>query len=128
VRQAPNSVFQQRFSEVYEETKPKIEQPDTGENLFAMDRGKLFYGFEFDEEAAVDDEIGAEAFVEGRVIIADRHGHLPLHLISSPLQLSREDNFINGFQKTRAQFYVNLHLSIHHILCSPFDFRVHGIT
>jgi hypothetical protein len=125
VRRATDSLFQQRFSEIDEETEPEIEQTDVGEDLFAFDGGQPFDGLELDEKAAVDDEVSAESFVESHLIKADWRR---LHPIPPPVQFTPQDNFIYGFQNPRGQFHVNLHGSIHHILCDLFDFGVRGFT
>jgi hypothetical protein len=92
------ALFQQRLPEIDEETEPEIEQSDIGENLFTVNGSQFFDGLKLDENAAVDDEVGAKAFVESHSVIADGDWLLPLHLVCPPLLLTREDNFIYGLQ------------------------------
>ena len=57
--------------EVDEESCSEPCKFEVGDDLGRVDRAELFDGFEFKENFILDDQVGAEAAIEGEVLIAN---------------------------------------------------------
>jgi hypothetical protein len=77
-------------------------------NLFAMSGGKLHDGFDFDDDAVFDDEIGFESFVETQPPINDGNGHLSPHAQASALEFVSQDRFVDRLQQSGSECPVHL--------------------
>lgn len=55
-------------------------------------------GLEFDDDKALDDQVGTEALLERNIIVDDRNWNLPLDRDSTPIQLELHHPFVNRFQ------------------------------
>ena len=95
---ALNAVLDQVFAEVNKEAKSFIHQPQIGQDLFAVDRIERGDRFHFHDHAVVDDQVGAEAFVERDPIPCDRNRDLSLHRVAAFAQFMRERDFVNNFE------------------------------
>ena len=61
---ADDSVFEQFFAEVQEVAEFEAGEAEIGLELFLVDGGEAFDGFDFEEHLVGDDDIGTESFVE----------------------------------------------------------------
>ncbi len=62
-------------AKIHQQAKRKIHQPQIGSDLFHMDPGKLFQGFDFDNKAALDQEINTKTLFEINTAIAEIDWH-----------------------------------------------------
>ena len=72
-----------------------------------MDRAELVDGFEFKENFILDDQVGAEAAIEGEVLIADGDFFLRGNGKTSIGEFECEALFINRFEQSRSKFPVH---------------------
>ena len=84
------------------------EQADTqpahaeiGQHLRVVCRHEFGNRFDFNDHLAVDENVGAEAFVESYAFVNDWNSDLPLKGDSSLLQLMTQAALVYGFQHTR---------------------------
>jgi hypothetical protein len=79
------------------------------------------HGFEFQKHFVFHDEIGAKSLIEFDAPIFNSYGHLPLHMKASGFQTIGQNDFVNRFQQTGAEVFVNLNRLFNHD-CADFIF------
>ncbi len=82
-----DAFLHQGLTEIQKITDFHSGQAQVGEQLFLMRIGDVLDGLEFQDNFAVDDHVGSEAFLEFDALVDDRHRHLSLHRQIPPLQL-----------------------------------------
>ncbi len=60
------ALFERGTAKVYEEPDRQMHEPEIGEELLAMDGSQHFRGLQFHNHLAIDEEVGAETFLEKR--------------------------------------------------------------
>jgi hypothetical protein len=95
---ALNAVLDHVLAEIDKEAKSFIHQPQIGQDLFAVDRIERSDRFQFYDNEIVDDQIGAEAFVEPDPIPRDRNRHLSFHRVAMFAQFMRKQDFVYDFE------------------------------
>jgi hypothetical protein len=91
-------LLDQVLAEVDEEPKSFVHQPQIGQDLFAVnwiERGDRFH---FYEQAIVNNQVRAKAFVEPDSIPSDRNRDLSFHDVAMLAQFVRERDFVNDFK------------------------------
>ena len=72
-----------------------------------MNRQQVFDGFQFDNDAPVDDKIGAKGLVEQCAFVLNRNGFLSFHGEATSLEGLGQDHFIDRFQQAGTKVTVN---------------------
>jgi hypothetical protein len=93
-----NAVLDQVFAEVDKEAESLIHQPQIGQDLFAVDRIERCNRFDFHNYAIVDDQIGAETFVEPDSIPCDRNKYLSFDRVALFAQFMGKRDFVYDFE------------------------------
>jgi hypothetical protein len=91
---ALNAVLNQVVAEVNEETESFVHQPQIGQHLLAVDWIERGDRLHFHDHAVVDDQVGAEAFVEPDSIPCDRNKYLSFHRVAVFARFMRKQDFI----------------------------------
>ena len=65
---ALDAVLHQRGPEVEQKAQVHSFEPQIGEDLFGMDLGDLFHGFDFQNHPVSNDDVGPESFFEFQVL------------------------------------------------------------
>lgn len=128
VDDALNPVFQPHLAEVEKETNLFSAQAQIGQNLFGMNGGQGFNGFQFYNNFVLNQQVGAKAFVEGQVIILDGDGPLPFHAQSAFFQFVSQHNFVDRLQQARAEFGMNVKRGVENSLRNVISFHNSGIV
>ena len=95
---ALNAVLDQVFAEVDKEPQSLIHQPQIGQDLFAVDRIERDDRFHLHDHEIIDDQVGAEAFVEPDSIPRDRNSYLSFHGVAVFAQFMRKQDFVYDFE------------------------------
>ncbi|MFZ0932662.1 MAG: hypothetical protein WAN11_28940 [Syntrophobacteraceae bacterium] len=61
-----DAVFENRSSEVHQETKGQFEEPEISKHLFAVDRRKVLNRFDLNQDFPFNQKIGPEAFIKSQ--------------------------------------------------------------
>ena len=64
-------VFDEEDVEIQQESDLFVGEAQVGQELFFVDRGYGFYGFDFDDNFAVDDQVGIESGLDGHAVVDD---------------------------------------------------------
>ena len=81
-----------------------------------MHRVDRLYGFEFDDNPMVHQQIRAKTFIESQPIVRDRNRVLSFDGEATFPKFMRENNFINRFKKPWAERRVNSESRIEYLL------------
>src|SRR5947208_504590 len=100
---ALNAVLDHVLAEINKEAKPFIHQPQIGQDLFAVDRIERSDRFHLHDHEIIDDQIGAETFVEPDPIPRDRNRYLSFHGVATFAQFMRKQDFVYDFEDARPQ-------------------------
>src|SRR5439155_3337743 len=100
---ALNAVLDHVLAEINKEAKPFIHQPQIGQDLFAVDRIEHCNRFQLHDHEIIDDQIGAETFVEPDHIPRDRSRYLYFHGVATFAQFMRKQDFVYDFEDARPQ-------------------------
>ena len=73
---ADDSVTHQRRTKIHKQAELFVGKSQVGLKLLAVDLSNIFHRFEFKNDKVIDDDIGLEAFVELKAIVADRNRNL----------------------------------------------------
>src|SRR6266566_3658620 len=95
---ALNAVLDHVLAEINKEAESLIHQPQIGQDLFAVDRIERSDRFQLHDHEIIDDQIGAEAFVEGDSIPCDRNNYLSFHGVAVFAQFMRKQDFVYDFE------------------------------
>jgi hypothetical protein len=95
---ALNAVLDHVLAEIDEEAKSFIHQPQIGQDLFAVDRIQRSDRFQLHDHEIIDDQIGAETFVEPDPIPRDRNSYLSFHGVAVLAQFMRKQDFVYDFE------------------------------
>jgi hypothetical protein len=95
---ALNAVLDQMLAEINKEAKSFIHQPQIGQDLFAVDRIERSDRFQLHDHEIIDDQIGAETFVEPDPIPRDRNRYLSFHGVAIVAQFMRKQDFVYDFE------------------------------
>src|SRR5882724_2518439 len=95
---ALNAVFDHVLAEINKEAESFIHQPQIGQDLFVVDRIERSDRFHFHDHEIIDDQIGAEAFVEPDPIPRDRNRYLSFHGVAMFAQFMRKQHFVYDFE------------------------------
>jgi hypothetical protein len=96
-------MFDEVLAEVDEQTQSFVHQPQIGKNLFTMDWVQRRDGFHFHQDAIVDDEVRAKAFIEPHPIPYDRNRNLSFDEIAVFAQFVGEGNFLHDLENARTE-------------------------
>src|SRR5207253_378960 len=99
----PNAVLDHVLAEINKEAKPFIQQPQISQNLFAVDGIERSDRFQLHDHKIIDDQIGAETFVEPDPIPRDRNRYLSFHGVATFAQFMRKQDFVYDFEDARPQ-------------------------
>jgi len=77
VNNSVKPLFKRRRAKVDKEADGQIHEPKVRQELFAVDRCKLFHGLEFHDDASFNQQIGSEAFFEHHSIVFKADDLLP---------------------------------------------------
>jgi len=86
------------LAEINKEAKSFIHQPQIGQDLFAVDRIERSDRFQLHDHEIIDDQVGAETFVELDPIPRDRNRYLSFHRVATFAQFMREQDFVYDFE------------------------------
>jgi hypothetical protein len=95
---ALNAVFDQMLAEINKEAESLIHQPQIGQDLFAVARIERSDRFQLHDYEIIDNQIGAEAFVEPDSIPCDRNNYPPFHGVAVFAQFMRKQDFVYHFE------------------------------
>src|SRR5882724_3828151 len=95
---ALNAVLDHVLAEINKEAESFIHQPQIGQDLFVVDRIERSDRFHFHDHEIIDDQIGAEAFVEPDPIPRDRNRYLSFHGVAMFAQFMRKQHFVYDFE------------------------------
>jgi hypothetical protein len=107
VDDALEALPQRRGAEIHEQTDRKIEKAQIGPNLLCVDWRKPVNRFQFDQQFALDDQVGPKAAVDDFALEMDRHQLLPFDDQASLYERMRERRLLSRFEHSRAQRPVN---------------------
>lgn len=108
VHDSMEAVFQQRFTEVDQESQSKPGQSQLSQNLFAVNRGEFLHRLQFDDNQVLNDNVGPETLIEGETIVIDRDSNLPFGCESRVSQFMHKNHFVNRFEQSRPGLFVDL--------------------
>ncbi|MEY2536512.1 MAG: hypothetical protein QOG67_252 [Verrucomicrobiota bacterium] len=91
-------VLDQVLAKIDKKAESFIHQSQVGQYLLAVDRVERGNRFHLDDDAIVDDQVGAKAFVESDPIPYDRNRYLSFHRVSMFAQFMRKRNFVYDFE------------------------------
>ena len=74
VRNSLDSILQQLLAEIDQQPESAAGQFEVRQQLLAVNWREFLDGLQFDNEAAVDDQVGAEAHLEADSLELDRTG------------------------------------------------------
>ena len=103
-----NAVFEPDFSEVDQQSESPVAQSQLRKNLLAVNPNELLHGFQFYDDLALNQQIGAETLIESEFVVANRDGYLSFDVKSLLAEFVGEDDFINAFEQARPGGCVNL--------------------
>jgi hypothetical protein len=104
-----DAITHERRSEIQEQPKFLVSQPEVGLELLAMNRSDVFDGFEFEYDEIVHHDIGTEAFVEFEAVIPEGN-RLLADAGQAPLEKEvSKGGFIDGFKQSGAKILMELH-------------------
>src|SRR5439155_20919956 len=95
---ALNAVLDHVLAEINKEAKSFIHQPQIGQDLFAVDRIERSDRFQLHDHEIIDDQIGAETFVEPDPIPRDRNRYLSFHGVAMFAQFMRKQDLVYDFE------------------------------
>jgi hypothetical protein len=95
---ALNAVLDHVLAEINKEAKSFIHQPQISQDLFAVDRIERSDRFQLHDHEIIDDQIGAETFVEPDPIPGDRNRYLSFHGVAMFAQFMRKQDFVYDFK------------------------------
>ncbi len=95
---ALNAVLDHVLAEINKEAKSFIHQPQISQDLFAVDRIERSDRFQLHDHEIIDDQIGAETFVEPDPIPRDRNRYLSFHGVAMFAQFMRKQDFVYDFE------------------------------
>ncbi len=93
-----NAVLDHVLAEIDKEAKSFIHQPQIGQDLFAVDRIERSDRFQLHDHEIIDDQIGAETFVEPDPIPRDRNRYLSFHGVAMFAQFMRKQDLVYDFE------------------------------
>jgi len=93
-----NAVLDQMLAEIDKEAESFIHQPQIGQDLFAVNRIERSDRFQLHDHEIIDDQIGAETFVEPDPIPRDRNRYLSFHGVAMFAQFMRKQDFVYNFE------------------------------
>jgi hypothetical protein len=93
-----NATLDQVIAEIDEKAESFVHQPQTSQNLFAVDWIECGNRFYFHDHTVVDDEVGAEAFIEHDTIPGNWNRDPSLDGVAVFAQFMRERNFVYNFE------------------------------
>src|SRR5438132_10903035 len=99
----PNAVLDHVLAEIDQEAESFIHQPQIGQDLFAVDRIERSDRFHLHDHEIIDDQIGAETFVEPDPIPRDRNRYLSFHGVATFAQFMRKQDFVYDFEDARPE-------------------------
>jgi hypothetical protein len=100
---ALNPVLDHVLAEIDKDSKSFIHQPQIGQDLFAMDRIEPDDRFYLHDHKIIDDQVGAETFVEPDSIPCDRNRYLSFHGVSVFARFMRKQDFVYDFENAWAE-------------------------
>ncbi len=100
---ALNAVLDHVLAEINKEAKSFIHQPQISQDLFAVDRIERSDRFQLHDHEIIDDQIGAETFVEPDPIPRDRNRYLSFHGVAVFAQFMRKQHFVYDFEDARPE-------------------------
>src|SRR6266403_485604 len=95
---ALNAVLDQMLAEIDKEAKSFIHQPQIRQDLFAVDSIHRSDRFQLHDHEIIDDQVGAETFVESDPIPRDRNSYLSFHRVAMFAQFMRKQDFVYDFE------------------------------
>jgi hypothetical protein len=99
--ESAQAVLQQSGMEIEKQADAQAAHAEIGQDLRVVCRHKLGNRFDFNDHLVIDENVGAEAFVELDALVCDRNSDLPLKGDSSLRQLMTQAALVYGFQHTR---------------------------
>ena len=80
-----------------------------------MERQKPLDGFEFDDDAAIDDHIHSKSGIDDKIFIFHWGRHLKINKQTTASQLVRQASFVNGLQKAGPKSAMHSHRAINNL-------------
>jgi hypothetical protein len=107
VDNAFDPVFHRSRSEIDQQSEFVIRQPQIREQLLVVSRIKGFYGFDFNYDRVLDQQVDFEATVEPQTFKIKGNRLLPFHVEAGAGHVSREHRFVDGFKQPWSEFRTN---------------------
>ena len=95
---ALNAALDQMLAEIDKEAESLVHEAQIGQDLFAVDRIERSDRFQLHDHEIIDDQIGAETFVEPDPIPGDRNRYLSFHGVAVFAQFMRKQHFVYDFE------------------------------
>jgi len=111
-------------TEVQEQADPQIQQTQIREKLLRVNVCELLYRLHLDDNAAIDEEIGAESVLELHVIINDTHRQLALYTETPPLEGGREHEHVHRLEQAWAELAMDRDRRCYHSFCDVVRLHV----
>jgi hypothetical protein len=91
------------LAEIDKQAKSFIHQPQICQDLFAVDRIERRDRFQLHDHEIIDNQVGAETFVEPDPIPCDRNRYLSFHGVAVFAQFMRKQHFVDDFEDARPE-------------------------
>ena len=102
VSHALNAILEADLTEIDEQSQTAIAQPEMGQQLLRVNRCELLHRLELHNKAPLDQQVGAETFLEGEVAILDGYWDLPFRPQAKPAEFMGQDCLVNRFEEARS--------------------------
>ena len=111
--------------EVDQKAKTMPGEFEIGQHLGHVDRKDGFDSFQLHDQASAYHKIEAQPCIQPQSVLDDRQLDLALHFQASLVHLMSQAKFVNAFEQSRTQPFVNCEAGVHYLRCDCVRLRAY---